>query len=114
MPEMLKPTSTIIGAGLGSSVALITDGRFSGGTHGFVVGHISPEAFDGGTIALAKDGDMITIDTIKNKLFLEVSEKELAERKSHWKQPELKVKSGVLYKYAKSVSCASLGCITDL
>lgn len=114
MPEMLKPTSTIIGAGLGSSVALITDGRFSGGTHGFVVGHISPEAFDGGTIALVKDGDVITIDTIKNKIFLEVSEKELSERKSQWKQPELKVKSGVLFKYAKQVSCASLGCITDL
>lgn len=114
MPEMLKPTSTIIGAGLGSSVALITDGRFSGGTHGFVVGHISPEAFDGGTIALVKDGDVITIDTINNKIFLEVSEKELSERKSQWKQPELKVKSGVLFKYAKQVSCASLGCITDL
>jgi dihydroxy-acid dehydratase len=114
MPEMLKPTSAIIGAGLGSSVALITDGRFSGGTHGFVVGHISPEAFDGGTIALVENGDMITIDAIKNELILEVSENELEKRKSNWVHPELKVKSGVLYKYAKQVSCASLGCITDL
>jgi dihydroxy-acid dehydratase len=114
MPEMLKPTSDIIGAGLGSSVALITDGRFSGGTHGFVVGHISPEAFDGGTIALVKDGDIITIDAIKNRLILEVSDDELVTRKNKWKQPELKAKSGVLFKYAKQVSCASLGCITDL
>jgi dihydroxy-acid dehydratase len=114
MPEMLKPTSAIIGAGLGSSVALITDGRFSGGTHGFVVGHISPEAFDGGTIALVKDEDMITIDAINNHLILEVSDEELTIRKNNWEQPELKVKSGVLYKYAKQVSCASLGCITDL
>ncbi|MFY7669256.1 MAG: dihydroxy-acid dehydratase [Crocinitomicaceae bacterium] len=114
MPEMLKPTSAIIGAGLGSSVALITDGRFSGGTHGFVVGHISPEAHDGGTIALVKDGDMITIDAINNHLILEVSDDELSIRKNNWEQPELKVKSGVLYKYAKQVSCASLGCITDL
>ena len=114
MPEMLKPTSAIIGAGLGSSVALITDGRFSGGTHGFVVGHISPEAHDGGTIALVKDGDMITIDAINNHLILEVSNEDLTLRKNNWKQPELKVKSGVLYKYAKHVSCASLGCITDL
>ncbi len=114
MPEMLKPTSAIIGAGLGSSVALITDGRFSGGTHGFVVGHISPEAFDGGTIALVKDGDIITIDAIKNRLILEVSDDELVTRKNKWEQPELKAKSGVLFKYAKQVSCASLGCITDL
>jgi dihydroxy-acid dehydratase len=114
MPEMLKPTSAIIGAGLGSSVALITDGRFSGGTHGFVVGHISPEAFDGGTIALVENGDMITIDAIENKLILEVSDVELQKRKINWKQPELKVKKGALYKYAKSVSCASLGCLTDL
>lgn len=114
MPEMLKPTSAIIGAGLGSSVALITDGRFSGGTHGFVVGHISPEAYDGGAIALVKDGDIITIDALENKLILEVSEAQLKERKEEWKQPKLKVSSGVLYKYAKHVSCASLGCITDL
>ncbi len=114
MPEMLKPTSAIIGAGLGSSVALITDGRFSGGTHGFVVGHISPEAFDGGTIALVENGDIITIDAIENKLILEIGDVELQKRKSNWKQPELKVKKGALYKYAKSVSCASLGCLTDL
>ncbi len=114
MPEMLKPTSAIMGAGLGDSVALITDGRFSGGTHGFVVGHVSPEAFDGGTIALVENGDIITIDSINNRLVLEVSEEELQIRKLSWKQPDLKVKSGVLYKYAKQVSCASLGCITDL
>lgn len=114
MPEMLKPTSALIGAGLGNSVALITDGRFSGGTHGFVVGHVCPEAFDGGPIALVKDGDVITIDAINNKIDMKVSDEELAERKKQWKQPELKVKSGILYKYAKQVSSASKGCVTDL
>jgi dihydroxy-acid dehydratase len=114
MPEMLKPTSALIGAGLGNSVALITDGRFSGGTHGFVVGHVSPEAFDGGPIALVKDGDMITIDAVKNKIDVQLSNEELAERKKQWQQPELKVKFGVLYKYAKQVSSASKGCLTDL
>jgi dihydroxy-acid dehydratase len=114
MPEMLKPTSAIMGAGLGKEVALITDGRFSGGTHGFVVGHISPEAFDGGTIALVEEGDLITIDADKNTLHLEVAEAELAERKNKWIQPALKAKRGALYKYAKTVSCASLGCVTDL
>lgn len=113
MPEMLKPTSALIGAGLGSSVALITDGRFSGGTHGFVVGHVCPEAFDGGPIALVKNDDVITIDSVNNKINVELSEKELAERKKQWKQPELKVKQGVLYKYAKQVSSASTGCLTD-
>jgi dihydroxy-acid dehydratase len=113
MPEMLKPTAALIGAGLGSSVAFITDGRFSGGTHGFVVGHVCPEAFDGGPIALVKDGDVITIDAINNKIDIELSEKELAERKKLWKQPELKVKYGVLYKYARQVSSASTGCLTD-
>ena len=113
MPEMLKPTSALIGAGLGNSVALITDGRFSGGTHGFVVGHVSPEAFDGGPIALAKNNDVITIDAVSNKINLEVSEEELAKRKKEWKQPELKVKFGVLYKYAKQVNSASKGCLTD-
>jgi dihydroxy-acid dehydratase len=98
---------------LGSSVALITDGRFSGGTHGFVVGHVCPEAFDGGPIALVKDGDIITIDAVSNKINVELSEKELAERKKQWKQPELKVKYGVLYKYARQVSSASTGCLTD-
>jgi dihydroxy-acid dehydratase len=114
MPEMLKPTSALIGADLGSSVALITDGRFSGGTHGFVVGHVSPEAFDGGTIALVQNGDTITIDAINNQLKLEVSAEELEKRKRNWSVPPMKVQSGVLYKYAKQVSCASLGCITDL
>lgn len=113
MPEMLKPTSALIGAGFGKSVALITDGRFSGGTHGFVVGHVCPEAFDGGPIALVQNGDIITIDAVNNTIDMAVSEEELKERKSKWKQPELKVKSGVLYKYAKLVSSASEGCITD-
>jgi dihydroxy-acid dehydratase len=114
MPEMLKPTSAIMGAGLGKEVALITDGRFSGGTHGFVVGHISPEAFDGGVIALVEDGDLITIDADKNTLHLEVGEAQLSERKNNWIQPPLKAKRGALYKYAKTVSCSSLGCVTDL
>jgi dihydroxy-acid dehydratase len=95
-------------------VALITDGRFSGGTHGFVVGHVSPEAFDGGPIALVKDGDVITIDAVNNKIDIQLSEKELSERKKQWQQPALKVKFGVLYKYTKQVSSASLGCLTDL
>ncbi len=113
MPEMLKPTSAIMGAGLGGSVALITDGRFSGGTHGFVVGHITPEAFEGGLIAFVQDGDQIAIDAVTNKLTLNVSEEEINRRKQSWKQPELKVKQGVLYKYAKCVASASEGCITD-
>lgn len=113
MPEMLKPTSALIGAGLGSSVALITDGRFSGGTHGFVVGHVCPEAFDDGPIALVKDGDVITIDAVNNKIDVKLSDSKLAERKKFWKQPELKVKNGVLYKYARQVSSASTGCLTD-
>src|SRR5438477_4956836 len=113
MPEMLKPTAALIGAGLGSSVALITDGRFSGGTHGFVVGHITPEAFDGGLIALVRDGDPIEIDASKNKITLQVSEAEIAERKKSWKQPALKAKKGVLYKYARQVKTAAEGCVTD-
>ncbi len=113
MPEMLKPTSAIIGAGLGNSVALITDGRFSGGTHGFVVGHITPEAYLGGTIAMVKDGDPIAIDAVRNTLTLRVDEAELNKRRAAWKQPLLKATKGVLYKYAKSVSCASTGCVTD-
>ena len=113
MPEMLKPTSAIMGAGLGNSVALITDGRFSGGTHGFVVGHITPESIDGGNIALVQDGDIIAIDAVNNTLTLKVSEEELAERRKNWKQPDLKVTQGVLYKYAKCVANASEGCITD-
>ena len=113
MPEMLKPTAAIMGAGLGKDVALITDGRFSGGTHGFVVGHITPEAQEGGTIALVKDGDTITIDAETNTISLEVSDEELKERKAEWQAPDLKVKRGVLYKYARSVSSASKGCETD-
>ncbi|WP_373518326.1 dihydroxy-acid dehydratase [Pricia sp.] len=113
MPEMLKPTAAIMGAGLGKEVALITDGRFSGGTHGFVVGHVCPEAQDGGTIALLKDGDVITIDAEKNSISVDLSNEELAERRKNWKQPALKVKRGSLYKYAKTVSSASQGCVTD-
>ena len=113
MPEMLKPTSAIMGAGLGKNVALITDGRFSGGTHGFVVGHITPEAYAGGTIALIKDGDTITLNTKNNTIQLKVDAQELAKRKSDWKQPKLKATKGVLYKYAKCVSSASTGCVTD-
>ncbi|MCD0475775.1 dihydroxy-acid dehydratase [Flavobacterium sp. EDS] len=113
MPEMLKPTSAIIGAGLGSSVALITDGRFSGGSHGFVVGHMTPEAYDGGGIALVQDGDLITIDAIKNTINLKISDAEFDERKANWIQPALKASKGVLLKYARSVSSASTGCVTD-
>jgi dihydroxy-acid dehydratase len=113
MPEMLKPTSAIIGAGLGKSVALITDGRFSGGTHGFVVGHITPEAFDGGTIALVQDDDIIELDAVTNKINLKVSEEEIAKRRAAWKQPPLKATRGVLYKYAKQVTNAAEGCVTD-
>ncbi|MFE3870770.1 dihydroxy-acid dehydratase [Flavobacterium sp. ZS1P70] len=113
MPEMLKPTSAIMGAGLGSSVALITDGRFSGGSHGFVVGHVTPEAYDGGGIALVKNGDVITIDAINNTINLKISDEEYAKRKANWVQPDLKVTKGVLLKYARSVSSASTGCVTD-
>ena len=113
MPEMLKPTAAIMGAGLGKEVALITDGRFSGGTHGFVVGHISPEAQEGGTIGLLEDGDVITIDAETNSINVDVSAEELAKRKKAWVQPELKFKKGVLYKYARSVSSAAQGCVTD-
>src|SRR6195952_4918014 len=113
MPEMLKPTSAIIGAGLGKSIALITDGRFSGGTHGFVVGHITPEAYDGGLIAFVKDNDVVEIDTISRQMVLKVSDEEIAARRAGWKTPALKVKSGLLYKYAKTVSTAAEGCVTD-
>jgi dihydroxy-acid dehydratase len=113
MPEMLKPTALIIGAGLGDKVALITDGRFSGGTHGFVVGHITPEAQEGGTIALVKNGDKIIIDSITNKLEVLVSEAELATRRAAWVKPAYKATSGILYKYLKTVSSASEGCVTD-
>ncbi|SOU88018.1 dihydroxy-acid dehydratase [Tenacibaculum dicentrarchi] len=113
MPEMLKPTSLIMGAGLGKSVALITDGRFSGGTHGFVVGHITPEAQSGGNIALLKTGDKIKISAEDNSINVLLSEQELADRRKNWVAPELKHKKGILYKYAKSVVSASKGCVTD-
>ncbi|MGN0001790.1 MAG: dihydroxy-acid dehydratase [Sphingobacterium composti] len=114
MPEMLKPTSLIIGAGLGKSVALITDGRFSGGTHGFVVGHITPEAYKGGLIGLVEDDDIIEIDAVNNTITLKVEDSIIAERRAKWTQPALKVTKGVLYKYAKTVADASQGCVTDL
>ncbi|MBB2144075.1 dihydroxy-acid dehydratase [Pedobacter sp. LMG 31464] len=113
MPEMLKPTSLIIGAGLGKSIALITDGRFSGGTHGFVVGHITPEAYKGGLIGLVENDDPILIDAVNNIISLQVSEEIIAERRKKYKQPALKVTKGVLYKYAKTVSDAANGCVTD-
>lgn len=113
MPEMLKPTSAIIGAGLGKSVALITDGRFSGGTHGFVVGHVTPEAYEGGVIALVHDDDIIELDANTNAINLKVSDEELAKRRAEWKQPPLKAKKGILFKYAQVVKNASEGCVTD-
>ena len=113
MPEMLKPTAAIMGAGLGKSVALITDGRFSGGTHGFVVGHIVPEAQEGGVIAIIQDGDLITIDAQKNTINVDISDKEIEVRKAKWTKPPYKFEQGVLYKYIKSVATASEGCVTD-
>ncbi len=113
MPEMLKPTSMIMGAGLGKTVALITDGRFSGGTHGFVVGHITPEAQTGGTIAILEDGDIIVIDIQNKTISVDLPETEILRRKQKWKQPPLKHQKGVLYKYAKTVATASEGCVTD-
>lgn len=113
MPEMLKPTAAIMGVGLGNDVALITDGRFSGGTHGFVVGHVVPEAQVGGAIALVENGDIIEINAEKNTLEVHLSEAELNDRKANWRAPDLKFSSGVLYKYIKNVSTASEGCVTD-
>jgi len=113
MREMLKPTSAIMGLGLGEKVAFITDGRFSGGTHGFVVGHISPEAAEGGLIAMIEDGDKILIDAENDQLILKVDDEEINRRESNWKNPIKKPKKGVLAKYAKSVKSASLGAITD-
>lgn len=113
MSEMLKPTSAIMGAGLGSTVALITDGRFSGGSHGFVVGHVTPEAYEGGGIALIQNGDVISIDAVKNTINMKISDEELAKRKANWKKPESPIKQGVLLKYMRSVSSASEGCVTD-
>lgn len=114
MPEMLSVTALIVGKGLGGKVALITDGRFSGGSHGFVVGHVSPEAQVGGPISLLKNGDIITIDSDIQEIKVQVSEEELAARAQEWVQPPLKVNSGVLGKYAKLVSSASRGAVTDL
>jgi dihydroxy-acid dehydratase len=114
MREMLAPTSAIIGAGLGDKVGLITDGRFSGGTYGLVVGHVAPEAAVGGTIALVKEGDRITIDAQKRLLQLNVSETELNKRRQEWKEPQPRYQRGVLAKYAKLVSSSSLGAVTDL
>lgn len=113
MPEMLKPTSAIAGAGLAKDVALITDGRFSGGSHGFVVGHITPEAFEGGTIALIKDDDIIEIDAVNNTINVILSDESLQERRNSWKQPALKETKGVLFKYSRFVKDASEGCVTD-
>ena len=113
MPEMLTPTSAVMGAGLGSDVALITDGRFSGGSHGFIVGHIVPEAQEGGPIGLLEDGDRITIDAIDNRIDVDLTESELAARKSRWVRPEYKTKRGTLYRYIKTVKTASEGCVTD-
>ena len=113
MPEMLKPTSALMGTGLGKDVALITDGRFSGGSHGFIIGHISPEAQVGGPIALLQDGDLIIIDAEKNSIDVDLTENELINRKSKWVMPPYKVTKGTLFRYIKNVSSASLGCVTD-
>lgn len=113
MPEMLKPTSAIIGAGLGKSVALITDGRFSGGTHGFVVGHITPEAYDGGLIAMVKDDDTIELDVVKRTITLKVAEEEILKRRAAWKKPALNAKKGLLFKFAQRTTTAAKGCVTD-
>ena len=113
MPEMLTPTSAVMGAGLGSDVALITDGRFSGGSHGFIVGHIVPEAQEGGPIGLLEDGDHITIDAVSNRIDVDLSNEELAERRSRWVRPDYKATRGTLYRYIKTVKTASEGCVTD-
>ncbi len=112
MPEMLKPTGAVIGAGLGKDVALITDGRFSGGSHGFVVGHITPEASEGGLIGLLKDGDIITIDTIKNRIDADLSKEIIEKRKQNWVKPPVEANSGILKKFIKTVATASEGCVT--
>ena len=113
MPEMLTPTSAIMGAGLGKAVALLTDGRFSGGSHGFIVGHITPEAQAGGPIALIRTGDIITIDAAQNRIDVQVSGEDMAERRRAWSPPPYKADRGILYKYIKSVTSASEGCVTD-
>ena len=113
MPEMLTPTSAIMGAGLGKDVALMTDGRFSGGSHGFIIGHVVPEAQEGGPIALLLNGDVVTIDADKNEISVAVSEAEMAKRRNDWKMPPYKTTRGTLYKYIKLVKNASEGCVTD-
>jgi len=113
MPEMLTPTSVIMGAGLGDKVALMTDGRFSGGSHGFIIGHVTPEAQDGGPIALVRDGDKITIDAEKNRIDVDISAEEMEKRRAAWKAPPYKFTRGTLYKYIKCVKSASEGCVTD-
>ncbi|MGH8248878.1 MAG: dihydroxy-acid dehydratase, partial [Gammaproteobacteria bacterium] len=113
MPEMLTPTSAIVGAGLGSEVAMITDGRFSGGSHGFIIGHVVPEAQEGGPIALVQDGDRITIDATGNSISVDLSDAELDRRRAQWKMPPYKASRGTLYKYIRSVRPASEGCVTD-
>ena len=113
MPEMLTPTSALMGAGLGQEVALITDGRFSGGSHGFIIGHVVPEAQEGGPIALVRDGDPISIDAAANTLEVDVSDEEMARRRADWVMPPYKAKRGTLYKYIKNVGTASEGCVTD-
>ena len=113
MPEMLTPTSAIMGAGLGKDVALMTDGRFSGGSHGFIVGHVTPEAQEGGPIALVRNGDVITIDASKNEISVAISEAEMAARKSAWTMPPYKATRGTLAKYIRLVKSASQGCVTD-
>ena len=113
MPEMLMPTSILMGAGLGQEVALLTDGRFSGGSHGFIIGHVTPEAQDGGPIALVEDGDLIAIDAKENRIDLEVAPEEIARRKKAWGAPPLKATRGTLYRYIKDVKSASEGCVTD-
>ena len=113
MPEMLTPTSAIIGAGLGNDVAMITDGRFSGGSHGFIIGHVVPEAQEGGPIAIIKNGDIVTINAKTNKIEFKLSDKEFANRQKNWKMPPYKANRGTLYKYIKNVKTASEGCVTD-
>jgi dihydroxy-acid dehydratase len=113
MPEMLKVTSAVMGAGLGKSVAMITDGRFSGGTHGFVIGHITPEAQVGGPLAVVQNGDQITIDAVSNRIEVALSAEEITARLATWKAPPLKYTRGVLWKYTRLVSSASKGCVTD-
>lgn len=113
MPEMLTPTSAIMGAGLGNDVALITDGRFSGGSHGFIIGHVVPEAQEGGPVALIRNGDVITIDADSNLLNVDLTDTELDKRRAEWAMPPYKASRGTLYKYIKTVKDASQGCVTD-